>query len=75
MVFPRRGVIKYNMYPVCQRVHKRGFETSLSIKSIPGVSKKSNGAQRYRTFDLNTLRKHFQIEPEVRIPVDIDDPE
>ena len=54
---------------------QRGFETSLSIKSIPGVSKKSNGAQRYRTFDLNTLRKHFQIEPEVRIPVDIDDPE
>tara|TARA_B110000046_G_scaffold83578_1_gene91772 strand:- start:434 stop:1315 length:882 start_codon:yes stop_codon:yes gene_type:complete len=55
---------------------KRGFETSLSIKNIPGVSKISDGAKRSRVFDLNILRKHFNIEPEVKInDIEIDDPE
>ena len=54
---------------------KRSFETSLSIKTIPGVSKKSGTNGRVRCFDLNLLRKHFQIEPEVEITVEVDDPE
>ena len=63
------------MYPVCQRVHKRGFETSLSIKAIPGVSKKADSYGRSRVFDLDILRKHFEIEPKTAIPIlEIDDP-
>jgi len=55
---------------------KRSFEVSLSIKNIPGVSKMSDGAKRSRLFDLNILRKHFNIEPEVKVnDIEIDDPE
>ena len=55
---------------------KRGFEVSLSIKNIPGVSKKQGTNGRIRLFDLNLLREHFKIEPEVKKnDVEIDDPE
>ncbi len=52
---------------------KRSFEVSLSIKTIPGVSKKQGTNGRVRLFDLELLRKHFEIEPEVEINVEIDD--
>ena len=55
---------------------KRGFEVSLSIKNIPGVSKKQGSNGRVRVFDLVRLREYFEIvdnrQPQF---VEIDDPE
>jgi len=52
---------------------KRGFETSLGIKNIPGVSKKQSTNGRARVFDLTALREHFEIETVEYI--EVDDPE
>ena len=47
----------------------------MSIKAIPGVSKKADSYGRSRVFDLDILRKHFEIEPKTAIPIlEIDDP-
>jgi hypothetical protein len=57
------------------KTSKRGFEVSLGIKSIPGVSKKQGSNGRVRVFDLERLREHFQIEDNSQSLVEIDDPE
>jgi len=44
------------------KMTKRGFETSLSIKRIPGVSKKNNGKSRLTVLDMEELRAHFKID-------------
>jgi hypothetical protein len=56
------------------KLTKRGFETSLSIKNIPGVSKRRGTDGRVAVFDLVRLRKHFNIDWISEIP-QIDDPE
>lgn len=42
-------------------ITRRGFETRLGIKNIPGVTKKSSTNGRCRVFDLVRLREHFEI--------------
>ena len=56
------------------RLSKRGFETSLSIKNIPGVTKKSSTRGRCRVFDFVQLREYFEIESPFEA-VNLDDPE
>ena len=56
------------------RLSKRGFETSLSIKNIPGITKKYSTHGRCRVFDLVQLRAHFGIGSTFEA-VNLDDPE
>ena len=42
-------------------ITKNGFETRLSIRNIPGVTKKRSTNGRCRVFDLVQLREHFEI--------------
>ena len=44
------------------KMSKRGFETSLSIKRIPGVGKKSTGKSRHTVLNMEQLRAHFEID-------------
>lgn len=52
------------------RMSQRGFEVSLSIKNIPGITKKQSTNGRCRVFDLVQLREHFQIEKPFEAVVD-----
>ncbi len=56
------------------KTNRRGFEVQLTIKKIPGVSKKQSTHGRARVFDLAQLRDHFKITS-VEETVDVDDPE
>ena len=58
-----------------EKTNKKSFEVTLTIKNIPGVSKKQNTTGRKRVFDLVQLREYFQIEFITDEPLERDDPE
>ena len=57
-----------------ENLTRRGFETSLAIKKIPGVSKVRQGS-RLTVLDMRRLREHYKIEMSVEEHIILDDPE